>query len=162
GLPGNDHPVLYPYGLFNAKDGPFNLAVATEDMWPKLCKLLGVEHIMSDPKYKDGDSRAKNRAGLKKILNERFAARGKLEWTQELVKLGIPSGPIFTLDQVFKDPQVADQKIVEEIDHPQLGRIRMLANPIRMDGTREKSVRTPPPALGEHSRQVARELGISD
>ena len=160
GVAGNDHPVVYPYGMFEAKDGPFNMAAATEDMWVKLCKLVGMEDWITHPDYRDNAGRSRNRAPLKQRLNAIFATRGKMEWTLDLVKLGLPAGPIFTLEQVFSDPHVNETGIVEEIEHPSLGTLRLIANPIRMAGLGGRSVRSAPPALGADSRQVLADFGI--
>ncbi len=160
GVAGNDHPVVCPYGMFEAKDGPFNMAAATEDMWVKLCKLLGMEDWISDPEYRDNAGRHRNRDAVKKRLNEKFATRGKMEWTLELVKLGLPAGPIFTLDQVFADQHVNETGIVEEIDHPTLGPLRLIANPVRMAGMGGRSVRSAPPLLGADSRSVLEQFGL--
>ena len=160
GVAGNDHPVVYPYGMFEAKDGPFNMAAATEDMWVKLCRLVGMEEWIAHPDYRDNAGRSRNRAPLKQRLNAIFATRGKMEWTLDLVKLGLPAGPIFTLDQVFTDPHVNETGIVEEIEHPTLGMLRLIANPIRMAGMGGRSVRTAPPILGADSRQVLADFGI--
>lgn len=160
GVAGNDHPVICPYGMFEAKDGPFNMAAATEDMWVKLCGLLGLQELIGQPDFKDNGARIKNREAVKRILNEKFAARGKMEWTLELMKLGLPAGPLFTLDQVFADPHVNETKMVEDVEHPSLGTLRVLASPIRMGGAAGRSVRSHPPALGQHSREVLREFGL--
>ena len=162
GVAGNDHPVVCPYGMFEAKDGPFNMAAATEDMWVKLCKLLGMEDWITDPEFRDNAGRHRNRDAVKKRLNEKFAARGKMEWTLELVKLGLPAGPIFTLDQVFADKHVNETGMVEEIDHPTLGPLRLIANPVRMAGMGGRSVRSAPPLLGADSRQVLADFGIAE
>ena len=162
GVAGNDHPVVCPYGMFEAKDGPFNMAAATEDMWVKLCKLLGMEDWITDPEFRDNAGRHRNRDAVKKRLNEKFAARGKMEWTLELVKLGLPAGPIFTLDQVFADKHVNETGMVEEIDHPTLGPWRLIANPVRMAGMGGRSVRSAPPLLGADSRQVLADFGIAE
>jgi formyl-CoA transferase len=158
---GNDHPTLCPYGTFQASDGPFNMAAATDDMWVKLCGLLSLEHLAQAPEFKNNIVRMHNRERLIQILNERFAARTRDEWTRELVALGLPAGPIFKLDDVFKDPHVAHMGLVEEITHPQLGPLKQLANPIRLDAMQGQSVRTPPPRLGEHSVGVLRDWGIA-
>jgi crotonobetainyl-CoA:carnitine CoA-transferase CaiB-like acyl-CoA transferase len=161
GVAGNDHPVVCPYGMFEAKDGPFNMAAATEDMWVKLCRLLGMEDWITDPEFRDNAGRHRNRDAVKKRLNEKFATRGKMEWTLELVKLGLPAGPIFTLDQVFADKHVNETGMVEEIDHPTLGPLRLIANPVRMAGMGGRSVRSAPPLLGADSRQVLADFGIA-
>ncbi|MGQ0652637.1 MAG: CaiB/BaiF CoA transferase family protein [Betaproteobacteria bacterium] len=157
---GNDHPVICPYGMFHAKDGPFNLAVATQGMWPKLCGLIGMPELAGHPDFKDNSARVRNRDALKRILNGKFAARGKMEWTLELVKLGLPAGPILSLDQVFSDPHINQTQMVEHIEHPRLGSIRLLANPVRFAGKAGASIRTPPPSLGQHTREVLRDYGI--
>ncbi len=162
GVAGNDHPVVCPYGMFEAKDGPFNMAAATEDMWVKLCKLLGMEDWITDPEFRDNAGRHRNRDAVKMRLNEKFAARGKMEWTLELVKLGLPAGPIFTLDQVFADQHVNETGMVEEVDHPTLGPLRLIANPVRMAGMGGRSVRSAPPLLGADSRQVLADFGIAE
>lgn len=161
GVAGNDHPVIYPYGMFQAKDGPFNMAAATEDMWLKLCKLLDMEDWITHPDFNDNAARSRNREAVKQRLNGKFASRGKMEWTLELVKLGLPAGPIFTLDQVFSDPHVSETGIVEEIEHPKLGRLRLIANPLRMAGLGGRSVRSAPPELGADSRRVLEDFGIA-
>lgn len=162
GVAGNDHPVICPYGMFQAKDGPFNMAAATEDMWVKLCDLLGLRDLVTHPDFKDNSARTRNREAVKRILNEKFAARGKMEWTLDLVKIGLPAGPIFTLDQVFADPHVNQTRMVEEIEHPRIGKLRVLANPIRMGAMAGHSVRSHPPMLGEDSRQVLRDWGLAE
>ena len=160
GVAGNDHPVVYPYGMFEASDGPFNMAAATEDMWVKLCKLVGHDEWATHPDYKDNAARSRNRAALKAKLNAIFATRGKMDWTLDLVKLGLPAGPIFTLDQVFEDRHVNETGIVEEVEHPTLGTLRLVASPIRMTGMGGRSVRSAPPLLGADSRKVLADFGI--
>ena len=161
GVAGNDHPVVCPYGMFEASDGPFNMAAATEDMWVKLCKLLGHAEWATHPDYKDNAARSRNRTELKAKLNAIFATRTKMEWTLDLVKLGLPAGPIFTLDQVFEDKHVNETGIVETVEHPTLGPLRLVASPIRMAGMGGHSVRTAPPLLGANSRAVLAEFGFT-
>ena len=161
GVAGNDHPVVCPYGMFEASDGPFNMAAATEDMWVKLCKLVGHAEWATHPDYKDNAARSRNRTELKQKLNAIFATRTKMEWTLDLVKLGLPAGPIFTLDQVFEDQHVLETGIVETIEHPTLGPLRLVASPIRMQGMGGRSVRTAPPLLGANSREVLAEFGFT-
>ena len=160
GVAGNDHPVITPYGMFEASDGPFNMAAATEDMWVKLCRMLGMEDWITHPDFKDNAARSRNREAVKQRLNAKFAARGKMAWTLDLVKLGLPAGPIFTLEQVFADRHVIETGIVEEIEHPTLGTLRLIANPLRMAGLGGRSVRSAPPALGADSRRVLEDFGV--
>ena len=162
GVAGNDHPIICPYGVFEAADGPFNMAAATDDMFAKLCELIELPLLASEERFMNNTARMKNREALKVILNQKFSARGKMDWTLALVKLGLPAGPIFDLQQVFSDPHENQSGMVEEVEHPTLGRLRVLANPIKMDSMEGKSVRTSPPLLGADSRTVLQEFGLSD
>ena len=154
GRAGNEHPVIYPYGAFTASDGLLNLAAATDGMWEALCRVLDLEALREHPDYADNSARSKNRARLREKLNERLCTRPALEWTRELIAAGIPAGPIFTLDQVFNDPQVVENGLAEEIAHPIIGPLRQLSNPLRMESIGKRTVRTPPPVLGEHSEAI--------
>ena len=161
GRAGNDHPVIYPYGTFTASDGLLNVAVPTEEMWRKLCRILAVEVLVDDPDYADNTARSRNRDALRAALNERFVTRPALDWVRELIEAGIPAGPIYTLDQVFDDGQVRHCGMVEEIAHPTIGTLRQLSNPLRMSTIGARTVRSPPPRLGEHSAAVLEAWGLA-
>jgi crotonobetainyl-CoA:carnitine CoA-transferase CaiB-like acyl-CoA transferase len=157
---GNDHPVICPYGTFQAMDGLFNMAALTDDMWAKLCRLIGQEGLIANPDFKDNTLRMKNRDDLKRRLNAVFATRNRLDWTKDLVKLGLPAGPVYDMSDVFADAQVQHAGIVETIEHPTLGPLKQLSNPLRLDSIGPRTVRMPPPQLGEHSEQVLADYQI--
>jgi crotonobetainyl-CoA:carnitine CoA-transferase CaiB-like acyl-CoA transferase len=159
---GNEHPLICPYGMFQAKDGPFNMAAATDVMWRRLCDLLGLQDLAEHPDFRDNTARMKNKLAVHQKLNERFAARTRLEWTDELARLGLPAGPIYNVAEVFSDPQVKHLKLEETVDHPVLGALRQLANPIKLESLEGKSVRSAPPLLGEHSEVALRDYGLAD
>jgi crotonobetainyl-CoA:carnitine CoA-transferase CaiB-like acyl-CoA transferase len=162
GRTGNDHMVIYPYGTFEARDAGLNVAAATQDMWLALCGVLGLESLTTVPEFADNTKRLANRDALRELLNERFRTDTAIAWTRRLVEKGIPSGPIYALDQVFADPQVVHGGMVEEVAHATLGPIRLLSNPLRMDGFEEgKTVRLPPPEIGEHSRDILAAFGFT-
>lgn len=161
GRAGNDHPVIYPYGSFTASDGLLNVAVATESMWAALCRILDLESLRLHPDYVDNSARSKNREALREVLNERLSARPAMEWTRALIDAGIPAGPIFTLDQVFSDPHVVHNGLVEEVEHPIIGTLRQLSSPLRMESIGKRTVRSHPPLLGEHSEAVLGAFGLS-
>lgn len=156
---GNVHPVIAPYGVFEARDGPLNIGSATQEQWVKLAKLLGLHALLEDPRFTDNAARMQHRHELKALLDERLRARGRDEWTPEMVALGIPAGPINDLAAVFADPQVQHCGLVEEFTHPRMGPMRQVGNPLRMDGLREGSVRMPPPLYGQHTVEVLTALG---
>ncbi len=159
---GNDHPVIFPYGTFTAADGMLNLGAATPGMWVKVCELLGLEHLKDHPDYADNTARATNRDALREIMNQRLSTRSAIEWTKEFIDAGVPAGPVYTMDQVFDDPQVKHLGLAEEVNHPVIGTLRQLSNPLRMENIGNETVKVHPPLLGEHSEVVLRELDIGD
>ncbi|MGE0155213.1 MAG: CaiB/BaiF CoA transferase family protein [Reyranellaceae bacterium] len=159
---GNDHPVIYPYGVFRTGDGLLNIACATEGMWRGLCEVLGLQSLAADPRFADNAARMAHRDALRALIEDRLAAQGGAAWTRALVAAGIPAGPIYTLDQVFADPQVIQQRLVETVAHPTLGALPQLANPVKLEALAGGSVRIPPPLLGQHSQEILRQFGFSD
>ena len=158
---GNDHPTIYPYGVFDARDGPLNVATAREEHWQRLCAAMDMEELLDDPDYADNTARMRNKDKLRDLLNAQFGTRDAIEWTKDLMESGVPSGPIYSLDKVFTDPQVIDQGMVERVLHPTIGDLELLANPMKMSSLKGKSVRTPPPLIGEHNDQILTEYGFS-
>jgi crotonobetainyl-CoA:carnitine CoA-transferase CaiB-like acyl-CoA transferase len=161
GLAGNTHPVISPYGVFQTADGPLNIAPAKSDMWLRLCELLGCENLTTDPRFTNNAVRIENRHELKILLEEKLSQQDRKYWTEKLLAAGIPAGPINNIADVFADPQVKHCGLVEEIEHPELGTIKQVGNPIRMDGLQGRSIRKSPPTLGEHTIELLNELGLS-
>jgi crotonobetainyl-CoA:carnitine CoA-transferase CaiB-like acyl-CoA transferase len=157
---GNDHPVICPYGAFQAADGPFNMAALTDGMWTRLCRLTGLDELAEHPYFRDNAARMGNRDEVKRRLNAVFATRPRLEWTRELVALGLPAGPIYDIGEVFDDAQVRHAGMVETVEHPTLGALPLLSNPLRLDSIGAATVRTPPPLLGQHSAGALADYGI--
>jgi crotonobetainyl-CoA:carnitine CoA-transferase CaiB-like acyl-CoA transferase len=160
GRVGNDHPVICPYGAFRASDGLFNMAALTDEMWARLCRLTGLDDLATHPDFRDNAARMRNRDEVKRRLNAVFATRPRMEWVGELVPLGLPAGPIHDMADVFADAQVRHAGMVETVDHPELGALPLLSNPLRLDSIGGRTVRTPPPLLGQHSTEVLRDWGI--
>jgi crotonobetainyl-CoA:carnitine CoA-transferase CaiB-like acyl-CoA transferase len=161
GPTGNTHPVISPYGVFCTADGPLNIAPATRAMWEKLCAVLAVPQLLTDPRFADNAARVNHRAELKALLEEQLMRETRGHWTEALCAAGIPAGPINTLEDVFRDAQVVHCRLVEQIEHPTLGPMRMVGSPIRMKDAPHATVRMPPPLLGEHTVQLLEEFGYS-
>jgi crotonobetainyl-CoA:carnitine CoA-transferase CaiB-like acyl-CoA transferase len=157
---GNDHPTSMPTSAYKTKDGHINVAASGEGMWAGLCKAIGREDMLTSPDFKGGKKRAENRAKLNAILNESLSKKTGAEWIEILNKAGIPCGPIYTIDQVFADPQVKHLGIAATVEHPTLGRKQILANAATLSRTPAR-VATPTPEIGEHTDEVLRELEYS-
>lgn len=160
---GNSHPVIAPYGTFQTADGPLNLAPATQGMWISLCKLLGLEHLAEDPRYKTNGDRMKNRDTLQVEIEAVLKTHPRMYWTPRMIEKGIPAGPINKMDDVFKDAQVDALKLIETVQHPVLGMLKQIGFPVSMGSIPEgESVRWAPPVLGQHTREILSGYGVSE
>lgn len=151
---GNTHPVITPYGSFETQNGPINLAVPNEAMWPAFCRAVGAPHLIDAPEFKTNAARLVNRDLLKQRLEEILRTKPKEEWTPILVEAGIPAGPIWKLDEVLSNEHVRSSGCIETVAHPTLGPLQQLASPMRLAAMEGRCVRRAPPILGEHSREA--------
>jgi CoA:oxalate CoA-transferase len=158
GLAGNHHPLSSPFGVYQAKDGPFNLAAGNERMWERLCEVLGLPELRDDHRFRTTNDRVARRAELDPILNEVFKTRTSAEWVAFLNERGVACGPIHNLAEVFADPQIRHQQMLVEMPHPVHGRVKLLGMPVKLSGT-PGEFRLAPPLLGEHTDDVLREIG---
>lgn len=159
---GNNHPVIAPYGVFDTLDGPLNLAPATQEMWEKLCELLDLKHLIHDSNYLTNAERMQNRLALKKDLEIALKQKRKDEWTALLLSKGIPAGPINKLNQVFSDPQVNANHMTVTVNHHTIGNIEQVRTPINFSSHRQTFTSLPPPELGEHSKEVLNDYGLTE
>lgn len=158
GLAGNHHPLAAPFGVYQAKDGPFNLAAGNETMWRRLCEALGRPELAEDPRFRTVNDRVAHRQELNVLLNDLFATRTAAEWVEYLNGRGVACGPIYNLAEVFRDPQVLHQEMLVEMPHPVHGRVKLIGIPIKLSET-PGQIRRPPPLLGEHTDEILREAG---
>jgi crotonobetainyl-CoA:carnitine CoA-transferase CaiB-like acyl-CoA transferase len=157
---GNDHTVIAPYGVFRAQDGDLNIAAATQEMWVRLCHVIGAVQLVTDERFIDNAARAAHRHELRELIEARLKTKSRSEWTAQLIDAGVPTGPINSLAEAIDDEQVRHLSMVEAISHPIYGEIRQISNPLRMSGSPQGWVSRAPPAFGEHTRQVLTEYGF--
>ena len=157
---GNRHPSITPYETLEAADGELVVAVGNDQLWRTFCGVIGAEALADDARFRTNKDRVAAREALRPLLVERMRTRPAAEWIERLKAAGIPCGGVRDLAQVFADPQLIERAMVVALDHPVAGAIRQLGVPIKMSGT-PGAVRTPPPALGQHTETILGELGMS-
>jgi formyl-CoA transferase len=155
---GNAHPNIVPYETFKARDGIYlALGVGNDNQWKKFCKIAGIEHLMDDPRYATNPKRVEHRNILVPLLQEVFLLRDSGEWLKLLGEAEIPIGPINTIDRVFADPQVLFREMLVEMEHPKVGKLKLVGSPMKLSKT-PVQYRIPPPLLGEHTESVLQEV----
>jgi len=155
---GSAHPTIVPYQAFKAKDGKYVIVgVGNDSLWKKFCKVAGLENIMDDPRYATNPKRVENRNEVVEIVQEALLQKTSGEWLKMLEDEGIPTGPIYKLDEVFSDPQVLHREMVVEVDHPKAGKIKVTGIPVKLSDT-PGEIKYPPPLLGEHNEEVLQDL----
>lgn len=154
---GTAYKALLPYQTFHTKTRDLALAVASDKQWKAFCPLIGCAELAADARYLNNAARDTNRASLVARLQEVFLTRTYEEWEKLLNEGGIPVGAINNLAQVVEHPQVKARGSLVDIDHPKVGKTRVVGVPARLSAT-PGSVRTPSPSLGQHTEEVLRAL----
>jgi len=155
---GNDHPTSMPTSAYRTADGYMNLAASGSAMWQRVCEAIGRMDLYDHPDYRTAEGRAKNRRGLNEEINKALAKKTTAEWVEILNKAGVPCGPIYRMDEVFADPQVKHIEAAVAVEHPKLGRLNLIHNPIRLSRTPAR-LASATPERGEHTDEVLAEVG---
>ncbi|MEU7432678.1 CoA transferase [Streptomyces sioyaensis] len=155
---GSAHPAIVPYQAFPTADGHLMVAAGNDGLWRRFATAIGLAALVDDPRFATNPDRVRHRGELLPLIERALAARGAQEWAAQLTEEGIPVGPINTVDQALRHPQVIARGMVAEIEHPDAGTLRTLTTPIKLS-EHPAAVRTPPPRHGEHTTQVLTALG---
>lgn len=155
---GNDHPMLYPYGLFTANDGKVAIAPSNDTMVERFLGALDMLYVLDDERFVDNQRRMSNREPLREMLNEVICKHSVDEWIEHFNRAGVPCGRVHSLRETFDDPQVQDQDMRLELSQPS-GRVPVTGFPVKMREA-PATLYHPVPRLGEHTSEVLAELGI--
>ncbi|MDR5902655.1 CaiB/BaiF CoA transferase family protein [Halomonas icarae] len=157
---GNDHPMLYPYGLFTARDGEVAIAPSNDTMVERFLGALDMLYLLDDERFADNRQRMAHREPLREILNAVIKTRSVDEWIEHFNRAGVPCGRVHDLRETFDDPQVQAQEMRLELTQAS-GRVPVTGFPVKLREA-PASLYHPVPRLGEHTDELLAELGIED
>ena len=150
---GNAHPNIVPYQAFATTDGHIILAVGNDGQFQRFCQVAGANELFSNPQYTSNALRVANRNELVPEVSQLLKQQTTQWWLTALNEVGVPCGPICTIDQVFDNPQIQAREMKIALDHLQLGKVESVANPIKLSATPLQYSQAPP-MLGEHTLAV--------
>lgn len=156
---GNDHPLYMPTSAFRTADGHINIA-GSGNLFPRLCKVIGMPELETHPDFSDFKLRHKNRIKLVNVIEEKTRQRTSAEWVEAFNKAGVPCGPIYRMNEVFSDPQVKHIGMAKPTRHYALGDIEVVGQGVNLSKT-PFTVRSAAPDQGVHTAEVLREFGYS-
>jgi len=158
---GNNHPTSIPTGVFKTKDGHINIASTGQVMWERLCNAIGAPELINDPLYSSSALRSKNRDTCNAAIEAKTAGKTSAEWIDIFNKVGVPCGPIYSIDQMFADEQVKHLGIAQAAKRPDGSEQVFVGQPFALSRTPSQIVATPP-AQGQHTDEVLKEFGFGD
>jgi CoA:oxalate CoA-transferase len=156
---GSRHPVFTPFQAFETRDGYIVIAMVggARNQWPLFCAVIGRLDLMDDERYQTGESRTEYYDVLEPILSQVMKTKTTDEWIQQLSEVGIPCGPINSVDQLVSHPQVLEREMIIEVPHPRLGKVKAINTPIKLSRTPGRVERAAPD-LGQDTGQLLVEL----
>jgi crotonobetainyl-CoA:carnitine CoA-transferase CaiB-like acyl-CoA transferase len=157
---GSGHESLCPYQAFDTADKPLILGVANDALWKRFCALADLDHLRDDPRFRSNADRVKHRAETVALVAAALARKPRDVWLPLLDAVGIPVSPVNTLSEMSSHAHTSQSGMKFDYEHPQLGSLQGIAQPLRLDGARTR-LRHPPPLHGQHSAEVLAELGFS-
>src|SRR5436190_14818765 len=155
---GNNHPTSMPTGVYKTTDGHINIASSGQKIWERFCKAVGAPELLQRPEYVNGAARSKNRAQLNADIDAITAKFRSAELIELLNNAGVPSGPIYSIDQMFADPQVQHIRMAQPVKKKGKS-MNLVAQPMELSRTPSR-LKTWPPDLGQHTDAVLKEFGF--
>jgi crotonobetainyl-CoA:carnitine CoA-transferase CaiB-like acyl-CoA transferase len=158
---GNNHPTSIPTGVFKTRDGHINIASTGQVMWERLCNAIEAPELIKHPDYSTGALRSKNRDALNAEIDKRTVNKSSAEWIEIFNTIGVPCGPIYSIDQMFGDEQVKHIGIAQGARRPDGSEQIFVGQPVGLSRTPSTIVATPP-EQGQHTDEVLKEFGFAD
>jgi formyl-CoA transferase len=158
GQAGNYHPISEPTGVYRASDGSLIIQAGGQVMFRRLCEALEAPELVRDTRFTNGRQRLKHRPQLTVEIEQRLATRTATEWVTRLTEFGVPAGPVLNVEQCFANEQVKTLPVIAEVDHPLLGRERLLGPGVNMERT-QPGICSAAPEYGQHTDEILAELG---
>ena len=157
---GSRHPSIAPFAAFATKDGHIAIAAGNDDLWARVCRVLGREELIADTRFRTNPARVTHVDAMAAEMETSLSAKTSKEWLALLEAAGVPCGPLNNVADVMADPQVlARNMIVESLD-PDMGPIRMQGNPIKLSAHEDAKTRGPAPELDGDREAILRELAM--
>jgi formyl-CoA transferase len=161
GQAGNNHPTSIPTGVFKTADGHINLACAGQKIWERFCQAVDAPGLAAHPDYASAAARLQHRDALNAEIDKILSRRSSADWVAALNEAGVPCGPIYSIDQVFADPQVKHIGIAQSVVKPNGETLNVVGQPVELSRT-PSTIAAPPPEIGEHTDDVLKEFGYGD
>ena len=154
---GSRHPAITPFEAFESADGHVIIAIGNDVLWAKFCEHVDRKNLISDPRFSSNAERTANHSELFPILSEIMRQRTTDEWIDALEKIGVPCGPINTIDKVVSHPQVQAREMITQVVHQVTGAVEVPGVPIKLSDT-PGDVDAPAPGLGEHTDEILTDM----
>jgi formyl-CoA transferase len=160
GQSGNDHPTIAPSSAYRTADGYINIAASSPKQWRRLCEAMGHPEWLENAEWRSSGRRSRARVEINAAIAEDTVQKPSAHWVELLEGVGIPCGPIYTIDQAFADPQVRHLGMAAPVDHPRLGPTHMVASPLNISGV-DKAIRSVAQVAPENTDEVLASVGYS-
>jgi crotonobetainyl-CoA:carnitine CoA-transferase CaiB-like acyl-CoA transferase len=155
---GSAHPTIVPYQCFKTRDRQYvTVAIGNDKLFRLFCKAIGKEQLAENRKFTTNADRVRNRRQLIPILERSFLKKTRKQWLKILNEAELPAGPVYSLSEIFADPQIIQREMYVSIEHPKAGKIKQIGIPMKFSETKV-AIRSPPPMKGEHSAEILSSL----
>ena len=158
---GNNHPTGIPTGVFATADGHINIAATGGAIYERFCEVMQRPDWLTDERFRSPGARSKNRDAMNAEIEAITVGRSSEAWIKAFNDAGVPAGYIYSIDEVFNDPQVKHLQMASPVHHPELGDISLVAQPMTLSDAPFR-IRSATPKLGEHTDEVLGAIGYTD